>query len=208
MKKNGSRPSLTKGSHVSTAASFISFAEFEWYTPAGEKDYPRHEAFRDRLADIIIENVDEAIAFTSDIPVRLGSSTQQVEKSVHKKALRDGAFKALNSLSREVLRPSGGAYVILARHPDMPPWLLLQLFADMNWDNSLKGCGVFSPQDVIQLQAADYLGNAFNRMWNDLPSRSADRLKEGFRKRGKQIRLQLSTSSQTPNDFLGGVRPV
>jgi len=182
--------------------------EFAWYTPQGEKDYPRHAAFRDRLADIIIEHVDEAIAFTSAVSVRDGASAKQVEKAVYKRALRDGAFKALSALSREVLRPSGGAYVILARHPDVPPWLLLQLFADMNWDNSLKGCGVFEPADVVQLQAADYLGNAFNRMSNDLPSKSAERLQEGFRKRGKQIRLQLGTSAQTPSDFLEGVRPV
>jgi hypothetical protein len=191
------------------AREFYNFRkEFEWYTSEGEKDFQRHAAFRDRLADIIIEYVDEAIAFTSAVSIRQGSSPKQVEKSVYKRALRDGAFKALNALSREVLRPSGGAYVILARHPDMPPWLLLQLFADMNWDNSLKGCGVFAPEDVIQLQAADYLCNAFNRMWNELPSKSAERLQEGFRKRGKQIRLQLGTSRQTPNDFLAGVRPV
>lgn len=191
------------------AKDFYSFRrEFEWYLPSGEKDFARHEALRDRLADIIIEHVDEAIAFTSAVSVRDGATVKQVEKSVYKKALRDGSFKALNNLSREVLRPSGGAYVMLARHPDMPPWLLLQYFSDMNWDNSLKGCGVFSPEDVIQLQAADFLCNAFNRMWNELPSKSAERLKEGFRKRGKKIILQLGTSAQTPSDFLEGARPL
>lgn len=66
--------------------------EFAWYTPQGEKDYPRHAAFRDRLADIIIEHVDEAIAFTSAVSVRDGASAKQVEKAVYKRALRDGAF--------------------------------------------------------------------------------------------------------------------
>lgn len=66
---------------------------------------------------------------------------------------------------------------------------------------------MFAPEDVVQVQAADYLCNAFNRMWNELPSRSAERLQEGFRKRGKPIRLQLGTSAQTPNGFLDGERP-
>src|SRR5690349_9787616 len=33
--------------------------EFAWFTPQGEKDLPRHGAFRDRLADLIVEYVDE-----------------------------------------------------------------------------------------------------------------------------------------------------
>src|SRR5215467_2112276 len=52
------------------AKDFYSFRkQFEWYTPDGKKDVERHTAFRDRLADIIIEHVDEAIAFTAAVSV-------------------------------------------------------------------------------------------------------------------------------------------
>lgn len=109
LEKEWNRALSDEGISCFHAKDFYSFRRaFEWYTPSGEKDFKRHEALRDRLADIIIEHVDEAVAFTSAVSVRDGASAKQVEKSVYKRALRDGAFKALNDLSREVLRPSGG----------------------------------------------------------------------------------------------------
>ena len=65
--------------------------EFEWYRDA-EKDWPRHSAFRDKLTDIIIEYVDEATGFTSDIPLGAGG------KAVLRRAYKDSIFKVLNKL--------------------------------------------------------------------------------------------------------------
>jgi hypothetical protein len=185
-----------KDENVNTfhAKDFYAFRrEFEWYTPEGEKNWERHSAFRDRLADLITEHVDEALAFTAAVSV---SST---ERSVYKRAYADGALRALHDLSREVLKPSGGAHVILARHPDMPPWLLLRYFANFNWDNSLKGCGIFDPREVIPLQAADFVCHAVNRTWHGLEAKSERRLAEGFQKRGRQFRLRLASSWNPPS---------
>jgi len=170
------------------ATDFYGFKqEFEWFTPEGGKDWPRHEAFRDRLADIIIEYVEEALSFPS--AVWTGAS----EKAVYKRAYRDGALRALNELSRKVFR-GDPAYVILARHRDIPPWLLLRYFANFNWDNSLSGCGIFDPKEVVPLQAADFVCHAVNRQWNGLETKSQTRLAEGFGKRGKIFRVQLGSS--------------
>jgi hypothetical protein len=181
------------------AKDFYAFQrQFEWYTPDQKKDFSRHEAFRDRLADIITEYVEEAVAFTSAV------SVESTERSAIKRAYRDGALRAFNALSRETLRPSGGAHVILARHPDMPPWLLLQYFANFNWDNSLKGCGIFDPREVIPLQAADFVCHSINRAWNGLQTKSMDRLADGFRQRGKQFRTELGSSWTPPEEIFEG----
>jgi hypothetical protein len=178
------------------SADFYQFKkQFEWYTPKGEKDFARHEAFRDRLADLIIEYVDEALVFTAAVSV--GST----EKAVYKRAYNDGALRALHALSREVLKPSGGAHVILARHPDIPPWLLLRYFANFNWDNSLKGCGIFDPREVIQLQAADFVCHTSNRLYHGLTTKSYERLAEGFRRGGKRWRNQIASSWNPPSDW-------
>lgn len=178
------------------AKEFYAFRkQFEWYTPDGEKDWPRHAALRDRLADLIVEHVDEAMAFTAAV------SVSGTEKAVYKRAYADGALRVLHDLSREVLRPSGGAHVILARHPDMPPWLLLRYFANFNWDNSLKGCGIFDPREVIPLQAADFVCHAVNRSWNGLEAKSAKRLGEGLGKRGKQFHTQIASSWNPPPEI-------
>jgi hypothetical protein len=151
------------------AKDFYSFRkEFEWFTPEGERDWPRHAAFRDRLADIITKHVEEAVAFTAAVGVN------DTEKAVFKRAYQDGALRALQAMSRKVF--SDPAYVILARHPQMPPWLLLRYFTNFNWDNSLMGCGIFDPRDVLPLQAADFVCHAVNRTWNGLEAKSRDRL--------------------------------
>jgi hypothetical protein len=69
------------------AKDFYAFKrEFEWYRDA-EKDWPRHSAFRDKLTDIIIEYVDEATGFTSDIPLGAGG------KGVLRRAHKDSVFQ-------------------------------------------------------------------------------------------------------------------
>jgi hypothetical protein len=177
------------------ATDFYNFKkEFEWFTPQGGKDWQRHEAFRDRLADIIIEYVEEAMALPSAVWV--GAT----ERAVYKRAYRDGALRALNEMSRRVF--SGDpAYVILARHRDMSPWLLLRYFANFNWDNSLSGCGIFEPNEVRPLQAADFVCHAVNRTWNGLQAKSCERLGEGFGKRGKVFRTQLGSSWNPPAEI-------
>lgn len=177
------------------STDFYSFKkEFEWYTPDREKDWGRHAAFRDRLADIIIEYVEEAISFPSAV------SVGDTEKTVFKRAYRDGALRALNAMSRKVF---GGdpAYVILARHPQMPPWLLLRYFENFNWDKSLMGCGIFDPKDVTQLQAADFVCHSINRTWNGLETKSLERLASGFGKRGKPFSTQLGSSWNPPDEI-------
>jgi hypothetical protein len=170
------------------AKDFYNFRkEFEWFAAEGEKDWPRHAAFRDRLADIITTHVEEAVAFTATV------SVNNSEKAVFKRAYQDGALRALNAMSRRVFREDP-AYVILARHPHMPPWLLLRYFTNFNWDNSLMGCGIFDPRDVMPLQAADFVCHAINRTWNGLEAKSHDRLAEGFRQREKTFTVQLGSS--------------
>ena len=177
------------------AKDFYQFRkEFEWFTPNDEKDWPRHEAFRDRLADIIIEHVEEAISFASAVWV--GAK----EKAVFKRAYRDGALRAMNEMSRRVFRDDP-AYVILARHPQSPPWLMLRYFENFNWDNALLGCGIFDPKDVIQLQAADFVCHAINRTWNGLEAKSLTRMSEGFGKRGKIFGTQLASSWNPPDEI-------
>jgi hypothetical protein len=176
------------------AKDFYSFRrEFEWFTPEGEKDWPRHAALRDRLADIITEHVEEAIAFTA------AATANVTEKAVFKRAYQDGALRALNAMSRRIFQ-NDSAYVILARHPQMPPWVLLRYFTNFNWDNSLRGCGIFDPKDVLQLQAADFVCHAVNRTWNGLEAKSRDRLAEGFRRRGKTFSVQIGSSWNPPSD--------
>lgn len=175
------------------SADFYNFKkDFEWYTPEKQKDWKRHEAFRDRLADLIIEYVEEAITFPANV------SVEATEKAVFKRAYADGALRALNEMSRRVFQDDP-AYVILARHPHMPPWLMLRYFENFNWDNALMGCGIFDPRDVPQLQAADFICHSVNRTWNGLETKSLDRLSKGFGERGKPFRTQLG-SSWNPSD--------
>jgi hypothetical protein len=186
-----------EGIGVFHATDFYGFKkQFEWYTPEGEKDFARHEVFRDRLADIIIEQVEEALAFTAAV------SVGATEKSVFKRAYNDGALRALNAMSRRVF-DGDPAYVILARHPHVPPWLLLRYFENFNWDNSLMGCGIFDPKDVIPLQAADFVCHAVNRTWNGLEAKSERRLAEGFGKRGKVFSVQLGSSWNPSPEIFG-----
>lgn len=44
--------------------------EFAWFNKKGEPDWNRHGRFRDKLADIILNHVDELIVFTSMAPIK------------------------------------------------------------------------------------------------------------------------------------------
>lgn len=185
------------------AKDFYQFRrQFEWYKD-GQKDWDRHASFRDRLADIITEFTDEAIAFSSDI------SVQQNGRAKIKGAYKGGALHALNRLTWRQDRP----YIIFADHPEVSSWLLLDIFKQMNWDNRLGGCGVFDAREVEQLQAADYVMNALNKEWHNTEGRvvrtdgttvnpAQDRLEKGYRARGKMFSVQLG-SSRNSSEMLG-----
>jgi hypothetical protein len=79
---------------------------------------------------------------------------------------------------------------------------MLRFFEQLNWDNSLKGIGIFEPIEVLPLQAADFICHIIKRTWSgEEKVTSKDRLAEGFRKRNKQFLVQISTSRKTPDDF-------
>jgi hypothetical protein len=53
------------------AKDFYAFkGEFKWFDEKGNRDLKRHERFRDKLADIILEHADELIVFTSMVPIK------------------------------------------------------------------------------------------------------------------------------------------
>jgi hypothetical protein len=177
------------------ANEFYSFRkEFEWYLPDGKKDLARHGSFRDRLADIITEFADEALAFASEISITENAKIKDVYKNAAVQAMHRLTWKTLDGK-----RPC----VIFARHPDVSPWLLLRFFEQQSWDNRLRGCGIFDPRDVVQLQTADFVMHAVNRTWGGAANRANDRLVEGFRARGKPFAVQLA-SSWDANEILGG----
>ena len=46
------------------AKDFYAFeGEFKWFKENGERDWSCHNKFRDKLADIIVHHIDEAISF-------------------------------------------------------------------------------------------------------------------------------------------------
>lgn len=175
-----------KAERVTTfhAKDFYAFKrEFEWYQD-GKRDYARHEAFRDRLADIIAEHTDEAIAFTSQISMKKGRLRQ---------SYGDAVARALHRFDRTV-HGSEPACLIFANHPELSRWTLLRYFENMTAHSSLRGCGVFDPRDVIPLQAADFVCHAVNKSWGGLQTKSERRLAEGYRSRDKTFTVQLGSS--------------
>jgi hypothetical protein len=70
------------------AKDFYAFrGEFEWLTNDGEREIDRHNAFRDRLGEIVAHHIDEAIGFPSSIkPTRRGvrqAYEQAVVAAIH-----------------------------------------------------------------------------------------------------------------------------
>jgi hypothetical protein len=168
------------------AKDFYAFqGEFKWVTSKGERDWKRHGKFRDRLADIILEHVDELIVFTSMAPVR--------EKGV-RRAYEDAAMRALYDFTKFKTGLRDSLYVVFARHPELGPWSMLRKFEVLDWENKLAGCGIFYPDDVPQLQAADFVLHSLNKRWGGLETASFKRLQEGCLKRNKQFRQQVASS--------------
>ena len=121
----------------------------------------RHSAFRDRLADIITGFTDEAMAFTSQISITDNVKIKDVYKNAAVQAMHRLAWKTFHGKK---------TCVIFARHPEVSPRLLLRFFEQQNWDNSLRGCAIFDPLDVVPLQAADFVMHAVNRTWGGAES--------------------------------------
>jgi hypothetical protein len=85
-------------------------------------------------------------------------------------------------------------YVILARHPELSPWSIFRKFCAMDWQGRVAGCGIFYPDDVPQLQAADYVLHSLNKRWGGLETASFKRLQQGCLKRNKEFIQQIASS--------------
>jgi hypothetical protein len=184
-----------EGVSVFHAKDFYHFRrQFEWYTKDGEKDLARHESLRDRLADIITSNVDEAIAFASEVSLKNGKV---------KLSYTDGALRALHDCTKSMMRANERIHVIFARHPELSPWSIIRYFEKLDWDRRLAGCGVFEPDEVIPLQASDFVMHCVNKSWGSgVRTKSEERLAERFRKRDKSFSVQLG-STWDPQVALG-----
>jgi hypothetical protein len=166
------------------ATDFYAFRrEFSWFKD-GERDLPRHAAFRDRLADIIIEHVDGAITF--------GSMLSVTEKGI-RRAYEDAVMRAIYDFTK-VCRPEDDLNIILARHPELTPWAILNTFERINWENRVSGCGIFYPHQMLPLQAADFVLHSINKKWEGIGTRSFERLRDGFGKRNKPFISQLAST--------------
>jgi hypothetical protein len=122
------------------ATDFYSFrGEFEWFNGDNQRDLQRQKKLRDRLADIILDNVDELIAFTSMVSIRQNGT---------RKAYSDAIQRALYDATKFRQREKESLYIVLARHPELSPWTILKWFNQLDWENKLAGCGVFRPDDV------------------------------------------------------------
>lgn len=175
------------GISVFHAKDFYSFkGEFKWFTKDGERDWERHGSFRDELSDIIIEFVDELIAFTSQISVGKKGIRQSYE---------DAALRAVHEFTKGHTGQRGDSlYVVLARHPELSPWSILKKFEIIDWEKRLAGCGIFYPDDVVPLQAADFVLHSLNKRWGGAETASFKRLVEGCAKRNKTFHQQLGSS--------------
>jgi hypothetical protein len=169
------------------ATDFYSFhGEFKWFLPTGERDNHRHSLFRDRLVDIIVTYVDEAIAFTSMVRIPekgvRGAYRDAVKRSLHEMIKRQCAFNDL-------------IYVVLARHPELSPWSVLKIFEQMNWEKRLAGCGIFDARDIPALQAADFVLHSVNKRWEGAETPSFNRLKNGFGRNNKRFSMQIASTA-------------
>jgi len=70
----------------------------------------------------------------------------------------------------------------------------LRYFENFDWEKRLAGCGVFDQKEIPPLQAADYVLHSINKSWGDEQAASHKRLADGFRKRSKQLVVQLATT--------------
>jgi hypothetical protein len=169
------------------AKDFYSFQrEFKWFDRSGEPDWKRHGDFRDKLADLILDHVDELIVFTSLAPIR--------DKGT-RKAYEDAALRAFYDGTKFRIRDKDSLYIVLARHPELSPWSILKKFEQIDWEQKLAGCGVFQPNDVLPLQAADFVLSSLNRAWGGVETPSLTRLSEGCRKRNIPFHQQIASTA-------------
>lgn len=173
-----------EGAKVFHATDFYAFRrEFSWFKD-GERDFARHAAFRDRLAEIIVEHVDGAVTFPSMLSV--------TEKGI-RRAYEDAVMRTIYDFTR-VARPEDDLNIILARHPEISPWAILHTFEKINWENRLSGCGIFYSHQVLPLQAADFILHSINKKWEGLETKSFERLRDGFAKRNKEFISQVAST--------------
>jgi hypothetical protein len=169
------------------AKDFYAFQrEFKWLDKNGNRDLKRHARFRDRLTDIILDHVDELIVFTSMAPIK---------DSGTKKAYTDAALRALYDATKFREAGKDSMYIVLARHPELSPWTILKWFENINWEQKLSGCAVFQPDDVLPLQAADFVLHSLNRRWGGLETASFKRLAEGCLARGIGFHQQVGSTA-------------
>ena len=158
--------------------------KFKWFTPDGERDWKRHGEMRDRLTDIILEHVDEIIAFNSQIPVVSGKVRPSYE---------DAAMRAIYDFTKPAIGRDS-LYLVFARHPEMSPWSILRNFENIDFEKRLAGCGIFYPGDVPPLQASDFVLSTINKRWGGLETKSFQRLKEGCLKRNIPFHQQIAST--------------
>ena len=133
--------------------------EFKWFNSDGERDLKRHGRFRDKLADIIVEHIDAAISFMSLISVGAKGVRQSYE---------DAALRGLYNFTKGRTGKRDSLCIVLARHPELSPWSILNKFEMIDWEQKLAGCAILSPHDVLPLQAADFALHSLNKRWGGL----------------------------------------
>lgn len=169
------------------AKDFYSFQrEFKWFDAEGNRDRKRHGKLRDKLADIILEHVEELIVFTSMVPIRDRGT---------RKAYEDAMLRAFYDATKFRTRGKDELYIVLARHPELSPWSILKRFEQINWEDKLAGCGIFQPDDVLPLQAADFVLHSLNKRWGGLETASFNRLKDGCLKRNIGFHQQIGSTA-------------
>jgi hypothetical protein len=169
------------------AKEFYQFKnDFAWFDKKGQPDWNRHGQFRDKLADIILDHAQELIAFTSMVPIKDRGT---------RSAYTDAALRALYDATKFRMRGKDSLYVVLARNPELSPWSILKWFEQIDWEDKLAGCGIFRPDDVLPLQAADFVLSSLNRAWGGIETPSLRRLQEGCRKRNIPFRQQIGSTA-------------
>jgi hypothetical protein len=191
------------GVTVFHAKEFYSFqGEFKWFDQKGAPDWKRHGDFRDKLADLILEHVDELIVFTSMAPIR--------DKGT-RKAYEDAALRAFYDATKFRMRGKDSLYIVLARHPELSPWSILKKFEQIDWERKLGGCGIFLPDDVLPLQAADFVLSSLNRAWGGVETPSLKRLQDGCLKRNIPFHQQIASTAdmgKLSGVLASGIRPT
>jgi hypothetical protein len=167
------------------ATDFYAFeGEFKWFDKDGNRDMKRHARFRDILADIILEYADELIVFTSMASIKDHGT---------RKAYQDAILRAFYDATKFRMRGKDSLYIVLARHPEFSPWSILRRFEQIDWEKKLAGCGIFQPDDVLPLQAADYVLHSLNKAWGGMETPALKRLQEGCAKRNKPFHQQIAS---------------